>query len=478
MRKGGAELAEGKVVVIGAGPGGYVAAIRAAQLGLKTALVEKENVGGVCLNWGCIPTKVLLRNAEVVSLFRRARDFGVTVEGLSYDFSQAFKRSRRVANRLVKGVEFLLKKNGVEVIRGEGRLAAVDTVVIQPEGRELKADHVIVATGSRPKSLPGMVVDGERVITSRQALALTEVPQSLIIIGAGAIGVEFASIYRPYGCQVTLVEMLPQVLPLEDAEIAKVLARSLTKQGIRVMTGTRVEGVEVEGAGVEVRVSSEKGEETLQSERALVAIGRAPNSENLGLEALVVAIERGFIQVNRRMETNVAGIYAIGDVVGPPLLAHKAMVEGVVAAEAIAGVDTDGVDYTSVPRGTYCRPQVASIGLTEAQAREQGNEVEVGRFPFRASGRALAGGDYEGLVKLVVDGRYGEILGAHIIGPEATEIIHEIALAKSAELTPSEIAATIHAHPTLSETVGEAALDVEGKAIHVYRPSQAGSPAI
>jgi dihydrolipoamide dehydrogenase len=470
-------LAEVKVVVIGAGPGGYVAAIRAAQLGLKTALVERENVGGVCLNWGCIPTKALLRNAEVWSLFQRAKEFGITVEGLSYDFSQAVKRSRQVAKRLVKGVEFLLEKNGVEVIRGEGRLAAVDTVLIEPEGRELKADQVIVATGSRPKILPGMEVDGQWVITSRQALEMVDVPESLIIIGAGAIGVEFASIYQPYGCQVTLVEMLPQVLPLEDAEIAKILARSLAKEGIRVMTGTRVEGVEVKGDGVEVRVSSEKGEETLRAERTLVAIGRAPNSQNLGLEALGVAIERGFIHVNRQMETNVPGIYAIGDVAGPPLLAHKAMAEGVVAAEVIAGLDTDGVDYTSVPSGTYCRPQVASIGLTEAQAKEQGNRVKVGRFPFRANGRALAGGDYEGLVKLVVDARYGEILGAHVIGPEATEIIHEIALAKSAELTPSEMAEAIHAHPTLSEALGEAALDVEGQAIHLYRPPRAGHPA-
>lgn len=466
-----------KVVVIGGGPGGYVAAIRAAQLGLKTALVERERVGGVCLNWGCIPTKVLLRNAEVVSLFQRAEEFGVTVEGLSCDFSQAIKRSRQVVDRVVKGVEFLLEKNGVEVIQGEGRLAAVDTVVVQPEGRELKADHVVVATGSRPKLLPGVEVDGERVITSRQALEMTDVPESLIIIGAGAIGVEFASIYQPYGCQVTLVEMLPQVLPLEDAEIARILARSLTQQGIRVMTGTRVEGVEIREDGVEVQVSSEKGEETLRGDRALVAIGRDPNSENLGLEALGVAIERGFIRVNRRMETNVPGIYAIGDVVGLPLLAHKAMAEGVVVAEAIAGLETYGVDYTNVPRCTYSRPQVASIGLTEAQAREQGNEVRVGRFPFRASGRALAGGDAEGLIKLVVDARYGEILGAHIIGPEATEVIHEIALAKSAELTPAEVAATIHAHPTLSEAVGEAALDVERRAIHIYRPPRVGRPA-
>ncbi|MFQ6058087.1 MAG: dihydrolipoyl dehydrogenase [Anaerolineae bacterium] len=455
------------VVVIGGGPGGYVAAIRAAQLGLRTAVVERENVGGVCLNWGCIPTKALLRNAEVLSLFRQARDFGITVEGLSYDFGQAIKRSRRVAGRMVKGVKFLLRKNGVELVQGEGYLAARHTVAVQPEGQELKAQHVIVATGSRPKTLPGIEVDGQRVITSRQALEQADVPQSLIIMGAGAIGVEFASIYQSYGCQVTLVEMLPQVLPLEDAEIAKVLARSLTRQGIKVMTGTRVEGVETRESGVEVRVSSERGEDTLRSDRVLVAIGRDPNSENLGLEASGVAIERGFIQVNERMETSVPGIYAIGDVAGPPLLAHKAMAEGVVAAEAIAGRETYGVDYSSIPRCTYCHPQVASIGLTEAQARDQGYEVKVGRFPFRANGRALAGGDYEGLVKLVVDARYGEILGAHIVGPEATEVIHEIALAKSAELTPAEIAATIHAHPTLSEALSEAALAVEGRAIHI-----------
>jgi len=465
------------VVIIGAGPGGYVAAIRAGQLGLRTAVVEKAELGGVCLNWGCIPSKVLLHHAEVVRKFQRARDYGIAVDGWRADYGRAVQRSRRVVNRLVKGVGFLLKKNKVEVIAGEGYVAAADTesfagkrfgVVVRGESeQDLKADNVIVATGSRPRSIPGVEINGERILTSRQAIVLDELPSSIIIIGASAVGVEFAYVFQSYGCQVTLLEMLPQVLPLEDSEVADLLEKSFTRQGMTVHTSTRVESVMADEEGVTVRASSEQGGLELRAEKALVAVGRAPNSEGLGLEALGVKIDRGFIQVDGMMRSNVPGVYAIGDVAGPPLLAHKAMHEGIVAVEHIAGLQPVPVDHSHIPSCTYCQPQVASIGLTEAQAVEQGYEIKVGRFPFRGIGKALAIHDYEGFVKLVVDAQYGEILGAHIIGPEATELIHELALARTAELTPDEIVSTIHAHPTLHEAIGEVALAVDGRAIHI-----------
>lgn len=455
------------VVVIGGGPGGYVAGIRAGQLGLRAAVVEKAELGGVCLNWGCIPTKALLKNAEVVGYFKDADTWGISFDNLKVDFGVAVKRSRQVVKRLTTGVAALLRKHKVDVIRGEATLADRDTLRVKGETEQtIRARNIVIATGSRAKSLPGLTIDGQRVISSDHAVVLGEVPKSIIIMGAGAVGMEFATIFHAYGSAVTVVEMLPNVLPLEDEEVSATLARSFTRQGIKLMTNTRVEGVELAGDSIHVRVSAGDKTDTLTSDKVLVAIGRAPNSENLGLEQVGVKTERGFIPVDQMMQTNVEGIYAIGDVVGPPLLAHKAMHEGILVMEHIAGQDPHPVNYANMPACTYCHPEVASIGLTEKAAREQGYELQIGKFPFQANGRALGSGDYEGFVKLLVDKKYGEILGCHIIGTGATEMIHEIALARTAELTPAEIIATIHAHPTLSEAVGEVALGTQGRMIH------------
>ncbi|MFQ6013812.1 MAG: dihydrolipoyl dehydrogenase [Anaerolineae bacterium] len=456
------------LVIVGGGPGGYVAAIRAAQLGLETALVEKDKVGGVCLNWGCIPTKSLLRNAEVLSLLRRSHQFGITVDKLEYDFGQAVDRSRRVSGRLVKGIQFLLKKNKVDLVEGEGYLTAEDQIEVRPDGQKLKAKNVILATGARPRSLPGLEIDGEQVLTSRQALELKEVPSSIIIVGGGPIGLEFAYIYQTYGSQVTVVEMLPHLLPLEDVEISELLEKAVAKQGMEVLTNTRVEEIKREKDKVTVIVSSDdEGERKIEGEKVLVAIGVQPNSENLGLESLGVAVERGYIAIDDRMATNVPGLYAIGDVTGKMPLAHVASAQGVVVVEAMVGRETGSLVYENMPRCTYCQPQVASLGLTEAQAKERGYEVKIGRFPFRANGKALALADYEGMVKIVADAEYGEILGAHLIGPEVTDMIAEVGLAKTLEATPLEIGRTVHAHPTLSEALMEAALAAEGEAIHI-----------
>lgn len=456
------------VVIIGAGPGGYVAGIRAGQLGLRVAVVEKAEVGGVCLNWGCIPTKALLKNAEVVHLVQHdARDFGIEFEGLTVHWEPAVKRSRRVVKRLTKGVAALLRKYKAELVPGEARLTSPHTVEVAPEGRVLETEHVIIATGSRARLLPGMQADGRRIITSRHAVQLEKVPQRLLIMGAGAVGVEFAYIYNAYGSEVTIIEMLPRVLPLEDPESSQVLARAFTKQGIKIHTSTRVEDVQVTDEGVRiVATSEEKGEVVFEGDHVLVAIGRAPNTEGLGLEEVGIATEKGFIQVNEWLQTNVPNVYAIGDVVGNPMLAHKAMHQGVAAVEHIAGMEVHPVDASFIPNCVYSVPQVASVGMTEEAAREAGYEVQVGKFPFRAVGKALAINDYEGHIKLVVDKEYGELLGAHIVGPEATEIIHELVLARTAELTPDEIIASVHAHPTLHEAVHEAALASLGSPIH------------
>ena len=459
------------LIVIGAGPGGYVAAIRASQLGLRTAIVEREHVGGICLNWGCIPTKALLRNAEVLSLLRRGREFGFTFDNLQVDFAAAIRRSRQVSQRLVKGVNFLLRKNQIDLVEGKGRLLAQGRVVVEPDGRVLEARHIILATGARSRSLPGLVIDGERIITSRHALAREECPDSIIVVGAGAIGVEFAHIYQTYGARVTLVEMLPRVLPLEDEEISDTLAKTLRKQKIAVRTSTRTEGATFTDDGVAVRVKNvDSGEEeTLSAEVVLVAIGVRPNSEDLGLETVGVEVgRRGFVPVDGFMRTNVPGIYGIGDLTGKLLLAHVASAQGLVAAEHIAGHKTQPLeDYGFMPRCTYSHPQVASLGLTEAQAREQGHEIRVGKFPFQAIGKALALAEREGFVKIIADAVSGEILGAHMIGPEVTELLPELALARTLEATPEEIARTVHAHPTLSEAIMEAAHGVEGQAIHL-----------
>ena len=466
------------VTIIGAGPGGYVAAIRAAQLGLKVALVEKEHLGGVCLNWGCIPTKSLLRNAEVISLLKRGKEFGFTLTGFEADYGAAVDRSRKVAARLVKGVGVLMRKNGVEVVEGTGRLLSPNAVevALNPSAslrtgaggtRTLATRTCLVATGGRARTIPGITPDGERVLTSREAIVLREVPASVVVIGAGPIGMEFAHLWRTYGAEVTVVEMLPRALPLEDEEVSAEVERAFKRRKVRLLTSTRVQGVETTPSGVQVSVAGGKGEQVLEAGRVLVAIGVRPNSENLGLEEIGVRVERGYVVVDDHLCTSVPGIYAIGDVTGKLPLAHVASAQGIVAAETIAGAETRPLDYEAMPRCTYCQPQVASFGITEAQAIERGHEVEVGKFPFRPNGKALALGDRDGFVKIVADAISGEILGAHLVGPEVTELLPELILARNWELTPEEIARSVHAHPTLSEVLMEAAHGVFGKAIHM-----------
>ena len=459
-----------QVIVIGGGPGGYVAAIRAAQLGKKVALVERDRLGGVCLNWGCIPTKALLRNAEVVSLMLRGAEFGLQIEGVNADYRKAHARSRQVADRLTRGIAYLMRKNAIAVFSGVARLRSPIQVEVQPKGGGplvLEAEQIVLATGSRERLLAGVAVDGRRVWTSYEALQVEDAPESLIIIGAGAVGVEFASIFATYGTRVTLIEMLPTLVPLEDPEVAEVLAQAFRKRGMHILTGTRVEKVEVTPLGVQVLAVSPQGPQELTAAALLLAVGRVPNTEELDLEAVGVALERGFVRVNGGQQTNLPTVYAIGDVAGPPLLAHKAMAEGVIAAEHLAGHAPKPLEPTNIPNCTYCSPQVASVGLTEPRARESGREVKVGKFPFRASGRALAMAETEGFVKVIADAQFGEILGVHIVGPEATEMIAEVTALKTMEATLDELFLTVHAHPTLAEALLEAALAAEGRAIHL-----------
>jgi dihydrolipoamide dehydrogenase len=460
------------VVVIGAGPGGYVAAIRAAQLGQKTAIVDKQWLGGVCLNVGCIPSKSLLKNAEVAHTLReRGKELGFSFDNLKLDFGVAVKRSRQVSDRLVKGVGFLMKKNNIAVYMGTAKLTAKDTVsVTDKDGKltELKAKNIIVATGAT-SAVPGAwKVDGEKVVTYLEAILQEKLPKSVIVIGSGAIGVEFSTVWNSYGVEVTIVEMLPRIVPLEDEEISSELEKAFKKRGIKTLVGHKVEAVEATATGVKVTVSSEGATKVLEADQALVAIGFRPNSKGLGLEEVGVKInERGFVEIDEKMQTNVPGIWAIGDVTGKLMLAHVGSAMGIVCAENIAGAETVKLDYEMMPRATYCQPQVASFGLTEAQAKERGFTVKIGRFPFQANGKALGLGDYAGWVKLVVDEKYGEILGAHMIGPEVTELLPELTLAHMLELTPHEIARNVHAHPTLSEALMEAAHGAEGSPIHI-----------
>ena len=457
------------VVVVGTGPGGYVAAIRCAQLGLSVAAVEDDRPGGVCLNWGCIPTKALLRNAEVVGLFQRAQEFGISVTSWQADYGQAIQRSRRVADRMAKGVEFLFRKNKVTLFPGVGSLTGRNTVQVRGKDAEqtLEGKAIILATGSEPKSLPGVAIDETRVISSNGAVRNEARPGSLIIIGAGAVGMEFADVYATYGTEVTVLEALPRVLPVEDEEASTQIARLFTRRGVTVRTGVKVETVKPDADGVTVELLAEGKTEQLRADQVLMAVGRAARTRGVGLEGLGIAIERGFVKVSSAMETTVPGIYAIGDIAGNQLLAHKAMAEGVVAAEAISGRSPRPVDYGNVPSCTYCRPQVASIGLTEAKARADGREVTVGRFPFTANGKAVALGETEGFLKVLADKASGEILGVHIVGPEATELIHEFAVGRTLEATLEELIHTIHAHPTLSEAALEATLAALGQAIHI-----------
>ena len=461
------------VTVIGGGPGGYVAAIRAAQLGLKTALVEQAHLGGVCLNWGCIPSKALLRNAEIANLLKRGKDFGFSFENLSLDYSVAHKRSRQVADRLVKGVQFLMKKNQIDVYQGVGKLQdathiEITAVASAPAVNGLAFDgviearHIILATGARARGLPGVELDGQSIVTYRQALEWTQAPKSIVIIGAGPIGLEFGYVFRSYGADVTIIEMLPNLAPLEDEEISAELAKHYRRLGVKALTNTRVESLKKTATGVEVIA----GGQTITGEKAIVAIGFAPNSAGLGLEALGVKIERGAIMVDGFQRTNVPNLFAIGDVTAKLMLAHVGSAQGRVAAETIAGVETRELDYDALPRCTYCQPQIASMGITEKQAKERGLAIKVGKFNFQANGKALGLGENHGFVKVIADAKHGKILGVHLIGPDVTELLPEWALARNNELTPHEIARSVHAHPTLGEAMMEAAEAAAGQAIH------------
>ncbi len=463
------------LVVLGGGPGGYVAGIRAGQLGLKVAVVEAERVGGICLNWGCIPTKALLKNAEVYAHAQEAATWGLTLENLGLDFPKVIKRSRDVSDRLTKGVAALLKKYKCELVGGRGRVARASSgtgfrVEVTSSGaapRTLAADRVLIATGARPRQIPGLAFDREVILTSREAMVLSEVPKSLLIVGAGAIGVEFAYMYRVFGAKVTLVEMLDHILPVEDDEVALELEKIFKKSGIEVHTRTKVEELSRVAGGVKGTLQTPSGPVPVEAEKALIAIGLQGNVEDLGLEELGVPVERSFIPVDRvRYETAVPGIFAIGDVIGPPLLAHVASAEAIAVVERIAGHERPAIDYDRIPGCTYCRPQVASIGLTERAAREKGIELKIGRFPFRASGKSLAINETQGFVKILFDAKYGGVVGAHILGSEATELIAEVGLGMTLETTGREILETIHAHPTLSEAVMEATGAAYGESVN------------
>jgi dihydrolipoamide dehydrogenase len=458
------------LAVIGSGPGGYVAAIRAAQLKLKTVLIEQDKLGGICLNWGCIPTKALLKSAETFSLLHHLDEFGIQAEKISFDFTKIIQRSRKVAELNSKGVEFLMKKNKIDVVYGRARILNSSTIEVSPKDGQkssLACKNIIIATGGRPRTIPGIEFDGRTVIDYHRAMSLEQQPKSLVIIGAGAIGIEFAYFYNELGTQVTILEMLDSILPIEDKEITSILAKSFKKNNIEIHTSAKVEKLKHAKEGVEVTFSKEGKQEIVKAELALLAIGIQGNVENLGLEEQGLKVDRGFIKVDQWYATTVPGIYAIGDIIGPPLLAHVASHEGIICVEKIAGLPSHPLNYNNVPGCTYCQPQVASIGLTEDKARSLGHELNIGRFPYSASGKARASGEREGLVKLIFDKKYGELLGAHIIGADATELIAELGLAKSLESTAVELNRTIHAHPTLAEMIMEAAGAAAGEAIHI-----------
>ena len=463
------------LIVIGSGPGGYVTAIRGAQLGLKTAIVERDKLGGVCLNWGCIPTKALLRSAEVYRNFQHAKDFGLSAEGVNFDSAAVVKRSRGVADRLSKGVGFLMKKHKISVIEGEARLEKgmpVPKVIVKgKDGKDAsyEASHVILATGARAREIPsaGLKGDGKRIWTYREAMTPPEWPDSLLVFGSGAIGIEFASFYAAFGVKVTVVELLDRILPVEDEEISAFAKKRFEKEGMKILTSCEAKAVKATANGVEAQVASGAKTETLTATHAIVAVGIAGNVENLGLEALSCKVEKGHILADRYGRTNVAGLYAIGDVTGAPWLAHKASHEGVICVEAIAGERPHAMIKERIPGCTYSHPQVASVGLTEANAKASGRDIRVGKFPFVGNGKAIALGEDQGLVKVVFDAKTGELLGAHMIGAEVTELIQGYAVAMQAEVTEHELMDTIFPHPTLSEMMHEAVLDAYGRVLHV-----------
>jgi dihydrolipoamide dehydrogenase len=459
------------VVVLGAGPGGYVCAIRAAQNGLKTAIIEKQCLGGVCLNVGCIPSKALLKNADLAhTLLRKSKDFGISFDNLELDFSAAVKRSRKVSDRLTRGVAFLIKKNKIDVIMGTAKISGKNQIsVIGEDGEEqqVEATNIVIATGASPFTPPAWKLDDKRVLSYKEAILQEHRPESVVIIGAGAIGVEFSTIWNSYGTKVYLVEMLPNILPLEDVEISQELTRSYIKKGIEIFTDHKVEGIETKKNGVSVRLSSNGEEKALEADQALVAIGFRPNSVDLGLNDIGVELDqKGFIKIDDRQSTNIPGIWAVGDVTGKMLLAHVASTQGVLCANAIAGKETQPINYQMIPAATYCHPQVASFGMTETEAVDAGDVINVGRFNFQANGKALGLDEGKGFIKLITDAKYGEILGAHLIGPEVSELLPELTLAQRMEMTAEDIANNIHAHPTLSEVLMEAAEAASGNAIH------------
>jgi dihydrolipoamide dehydrogenase len=459
------------VLIIGSGPGGYVAAIRAAQLGFKTAVVEKESLGGICLNWGCIPTKSLLKSAQVFDYFKHAEEYGITLSGEAKpDFKEVIKRSRGVADGMSKGVQFLLKKNKVEVLSGFGKLLGKKQVEVSADdGKKTKveAEHIILATGARSRELPNLKLDGKKVIGYRKAMSLPELPGSMVVVGSGAIGSEFAHFYNSMGTKVTLVEFLPNVVPLEDEEVSKQLERSFKKAGIKVMTNSSVESVDTSGSKCKVKIKTKKGEEQTEADVVLSAVGIAPNLEDIGLEELGITLEEGKIKVDEYLKTNVEGIYAIGDIVGGPALAHKASAEAILCVENIAGHKVEPIDYANIPACTYTTPEVASVGMTEKAAKEAGYEIKVGKFPFTASGKASAAGHKDGFVKMIYDAKYGELLGAHMIGANVTEMIAEIVVARKLETTGYEMIKSVHPHPTMSEAIMEASAAAYDEVIHL-----------
>ncbi|MEC3908601.1 dihydrolipoyl dehydrogenase [Tamlana sp. 2201CG12-4] len=453
------------IIVLGSGPGGYVTAIRASQLGFKTAIVEKENLGGVCLNWGCIPTKALLKSAQVFEYLKHAEDYGLSVKDYDKDFEAVVKRSRGVAEGMSKGVQFLMKKNKIDVINGYGTLKPGKKVDV--DGTEYSADHIIIATGARSRELPSLPQDGKKVIGYREAMSLPEQPKKMIVVGSGAIGVEFAYFYNSMGTEVTIVEYLPNVVPVEDQDVSKQLERSFKKNGIKIKTSAEVTSVDTSGDGVKATVKTSKGEEILEADVILSAVGIKTNIENIGLEDVGIVVDRDKIIVNDFYQTNIPGYYAIGDVTPGQALAHVASAEGILCVEKLAGHHVEALDYGNIPGCTYCSPEIASVGLTEKQAKDKGLDIKVGKFPFSASGKASAGGNKDGFVKVIFDAKYGEWLGCHMIGAGVTDMIAEAVVARKLETTGHEVLKAVHPHPTMSEAVMEAVADAYDECIHI-----------
>jgi dihydrolipoamide dehydrogenase len=464
------DMSKYDVIVLGSGPGGYVTAIRASQLGLKTAIIEKESLGGVCLNWGCIPTKALIKSADVFNYLNHAADYGLKADNVDKDFTAVVKRSRDVADGMSKGVQFLLKKNKIDVIRGYGTIKKGKKIEVKAEDGStstVEADHIIIATGSKSRVLPNLPQDGKKVIGYREAMTLKEQPKKLVVVGSGAIGVEFAYFYNAMGTEVTIIEYLDRIVPVEDIDISKQMERSFKKSGIKVMTSSEVTSVDTSGDSVKVKVKTKKGEEVIEADVVLSAVGIETNLSNIGLEEVGISTDRGKVLVNQWYQTNLPGYYAIGDITAGPALAHVASAEGILCIEKIANMHVEPLDYGNIPGCTYSNPEIASVGMTEAQAKEAGYEIKVGKFPFSASGKASASGTKEGFVKVIFDAKYGEWLGCHMIGAGVTDMIAEAVIARKLETTGHEVLKTVHPHPTMSEAVMEAVADAYGEVIHL-----------